>query len=392
MQISLRRILPLALAVLVLGAGAYRIAGPSGDADASALGGPVILGGDDLTDHGSVDGGGNAVDGWLYIQRAIENIGPNVTRPGNNGSIAALGSAAGSVVTAGDDAGAAIDLAGLKTSRSVTHYEGGAAIDAFFASLASSATNPAIIDLAGTGAGNDFDDVDGATPGDGLGGTGEKAAITAHAAEIASFVSSGGGLFSHGTFYDWLGALVPGATAVFSGSSDDLYFTPDGLTDLLSLSVANINAGPWHNHFEGNLGGLKVLVRSSGVLDNTGADAPVIIGGTKVTFGTPVPQATEDPSETPTRVRLKTHTPTRTPTPAATSTPTPSPPTNTPAATNTPAPSPSGGRGGVIVGPNTGSGPGGGGSSRFGYLLGAAMLLTLGGVATTTAARRSKRG
>ena len=115
----------------------------------------MILGGDDMDDHGSVDGGGNAVNGWLYIQRAIENIGPNVTRSANDGSIAALGSAAGSIATS-SDAGASIDLAGSKTGRTVTHYEGAAAIDTFFTNLASAATNPAIIHLAGGQATNDL--------------------------------------------------------------------------------------------------------------------------------------------------------------------------------------------------------------------------------------------
>src|SRR5712691_8657794 len=62
---------------------------------ATAGAGPVILGGDDLTDHGSFNGTAN-ISGWLYIQKAIDNIlntPGNITRPGNNGSIAALGAA-----------------------------------------------------------------------------------------------------------------------------------------------------------------------------------------------------------------------------------------------------------------------------------------------------------
>ena len=226
---TLRHVLLLSIAAAMLLAGVYRLADSAPGARAAGLGGPVILGGDDLTDHGSVDGGGNALTGWLYIQRAIENIGPNVTRAGNDGSIAALGSAAGSVATS-SDAGAAIDLAGLKTARAVTHYEGAAAIDTFFTNLASTAAKPAIIHLAGTGASNDFD-------------SNEETAITAHAAEIAAFVSSGGGLLSLGTYYGWLTALLPGAS---TGPSDGgaLYFTADGLTDLLSLTVPDINTGP----------------------------------------------------------------------------------------------------------------------------------------------------
>jgi hypothetical protein len=52
----------------------------------------VILGGDDLTHHGDIDELGELQDGWVYIRKALENIAPQVTRSGNNGIIAALGS------------------------------------------------------------------------------------------------------------------------------------------------------------------------------------------------------------------------------------------------------------------------------------------------------------
>ena len=39
-----------------------------------AVAGPVILGGDDLTDHGSRTGGGVNLQGWLYIEKAIANL------------------------------------------------------------------------------------------------------------------------------------------------------------------------------------------------------------------------------------------------------------------------------------------------------------------------------
>ena len=59
-----------------------------------AQAGPVIIGGDDLTDHGNASPYGvTNLLGWLYIEKAIGNLASNVTRPGNNGSIAALGSA-----------------------------------------------------------------------------------------------------------------------------------------------------------------------------------------------------------------------------------------------------------------------------------------------------------
>ena len=57
---------------------------------ATASAGPIILGGDDLTDHGSRDAPGTTLfDGWLYIQRALENIAPFVTNI-NDGSVAVL--------------------------------------------------------------------------------------------------------------------------------------------------------------------------------------------------------------------------------------------------------------------------------------------------------------
>ncbi len=369
---SFRRVLFLGIAAAMLFSGVYRLADSSTGARAAGVGGPVILGGDDLTDHGSVDGSGDAVEGWLYIQRAIENIGPNVTRAGNDGSIAALGSESGSVATS-DDAGAAIDLAGSKTSRTVAHYEGATEIDTFFTNLASGAADPAIIHLAGTGADNDFD-------------SDEETAITAHAAEIAAFVSSGGGLLSHGSYYGWLTALLPDASTVSSGG-DGLYFTADGLADLPSLTVPDISAGPWHNHFEGDLGGLKVLVRSSEVLDSNDDDAAVIIGGAQVTFED-VPDVTA--TRTPTFERkVRTHTPTRTST-AATSTPTPAPATNTPAPAEA-TPDPSRDRAGVILGPNTGSGPDGGSGTRM-YWFGAFALAMLGGCAAAGAAHGARRG
>jgi hypothetical protein len=56
---------------------------------------PVLLGGDDLTDHGSVDLSTSTPileDGWIYIARSLENIALQVTRAGNDGSVAVLGS------------------------------------------------------------------------------------------------------------------------------------------------------------------------------------------------------------------------------------------------------------------------------------------------------------
>lgn len=62
---------------------------------AGSWAGPVILGGDDLTDQGfRSTGGGANQEGWLYIEKAISNLFSAQTRPGAlTVDIVALGSA-----------------------------------------------------------------------------------------------------------------------------------------------------------------------------------------------------------------------------------------------------------------------------------------------------------
>lgn len=239
---------------------------------AHAAGGPVILGGDDLTDHGGRNTTTNVnVDGWLYIEKALENIAPSVTRAGNNGSIAALGSNDSTSTSA--NAGAAIHWAAQDAGAGipVTYYNGGTAMNQFFADLRAGTVNPAIIWIAGDGSSNDL-----------FGDAGEVAVLSGNATTIGDFVNSGGGLLSHGSEYGWLTGLFPGASSVDSGASSDLELTATGNAVFPGLSNDDVNAGPWHSHFEGNLGGLATLVRSTTRDDSTGADARVVVGGTGV--------------------------------------------------------------------------------------------------------------
>ena len=237
----------------------------------SAVGGPVILGGDDLTEHGSYDPVADVnEDGWLYLQKALENVAPQVTRAGNDGSIAALGSVDSTATDS--DAGGAMHYAAQEAGLTVTYYDGAAAIEAFFTSLRAGTAKPAIVWVAGTDASNDLDST-------------ESAALVNNATTIADFVGSGGGLISHGTDYSWLSALLPGTTTVIvSTSGGDLYLTPEGTAAFPGVTAANFNSGPWHNYFQGNFGGLGVLVRSSTIDDASGNDAAVVLGGAAVTF------------------------------------------------------------------------------------------------------------
>jgi uncharacterized repeat protein (TIGR01451 family) len=250
-------------------------------ASASAqVGGPVILGGDDLTDHGNVDDSLNSEQGWLYMERAVGNIKPKVGR-GNDNTIAAFGSADPGPVEPGDccDAGKGIKNAAAKNGMSVVYFDGHDAINAGFASIANGSYQPAIIWIAGDGAGNNIDD--------GCEGAGtEGQAITDNAQVINNFVNQGGGLYSHGTCYAWLSALLPGLETFTdnTGGTGDLYLTPEGQSAFPGVTDADVGAGPWHNRFEGNLGGLQVLARSSTQDDSTGADSIVVIGGGQVSL------------------------------------------------------------------------------------------------------------
>ena len=226
----------------------------------AALGGPVILGGDDLTDHGSISGA-TLQNGWLYIRKALENLKPNVTRP-NNGKVAVLG-AADSIATSAN-AGAAYHHAAPQAGLTPQFVDGAAAINTFFGALVAGTENPAILVMAGTGAANNLD-------------VSEGSALTANAVRIANFVNSGGGLLAHGSgsvAYGWLKALLPGANEVLACSTP-LTLTAAGQTAFPGLTNANVSSGPCHSSFSGDLGNLQVLAKDTG-----GRNA--IIGGAAV--------------------------------------------------------------------------------------------------------------
>lgn len=227
----------------------------------AAPAGPIIIGGDDLTDHGYVSGGAN-YEGWLYIEKAVQNILASTTRPGTiTYSIAALGSAASSATSG--NAGAAIDSVASVLGLTVTHYDGATAIDQFFSDLASGTVNPSMLHIAGTGAANDLDSAEGT-------------ALAGNASAIDSFVGSGGGLLAHGygdTAYGWLSALLPGIGYPSGCNSAGATLTAAGAAAFPGLSNSDIdsNAGPCHNTFTGISGGLTVLA-------NDGTGLPYIIG------------------------------------------------------------------------------------------------------------------
>lgn len=217
---------------------------------ATAVAGPVILGGDDLTDHGFRSGGANQ-EGWLYIQKAVDNILSSQTRTGPlTVDIVALGAAANPTFNGGN-AGGAIGSAADVLGKTVLYVDGAAAINTFFTNLAGGSVNPGMLWFSGTNAVNNIDGTEGA-------------ALTANAAAINAFGASGGGIMAHGSgsaAYGWLSALLPGLVEGGSCNSNGATLTAAGQAAFPGLSNSDIdgNAGPCHSSFSGNFGGLTTL-------------------------------------------------------------------------------------------------------------------------------------
>ncbi len=241
----------------------------------SVWAGPAIINGTDSNDHGSASGSTN-LDGWLYIQKALENLAGTVT-----------GSATKVLVNLGADsstqAGNAIASAfGKSTLPGLgwvqTNVNGDVAIGAWLDAIATSNTGILYIPTAGLTLG----DLTAA----------ELAAINTRAAAINSFVSGagdptlGGALFSEGEItlgassgYGWLSTLIPGIVITQHGAGgvgSALSLTGDGTAAFPGLTNADLSTGPWHTDFSGSLGGLKILATAP---DASGATRNVILGG-----------------------------------------------------------------------------------------------------------------
>lgn len=235
-----------------------------------ASAGPVIIDGTDSNDHGFVSGGVNQ-DGWLYIEKALDNLASAVTSSAtkvlvnlgaNTDSLAAINSAFGLSALPG--------LGWVKTD-----VDGDVAIAAWLDALATSNTGILYIPTVGLNGGDLV--------------AAELTAINARAAAINSFVSGagdptqGGALFSEGEVgtgaYGWLSTLIPGIVITQhsgSGVSSALSLTADGNAAFPGLTNADLSTGPWHTDFSGSLGGLNILATAP---DNQGVTRNVILGG-----------------------------------------------------------------------------------------------------------------
>ena len=244
-------------------------------------GGAVIIDGTDANDHGDNEGpGGSNRNGWLYMQKALENLGGQVPA-GSAKLVIDLGTQEGTKARRAIDS--AFNLSGLRAAGwEIRHVDGPANITNWLANL--SGANTGILYLP--------------TYNQCLGGTGEctgdldaqeMAAINAQAGKIANFIGrDNGALFAMGESnrtgatgaWGWLKTLFPLINPTDlgpgSGSTTEITLTPEGQAAFPGLTNRDLaGADPWHNYFTGNLGTLKVL----GTAPQGGATRNVIIGG-----------------------------------------------------------------------------------------------------------------
>ncbi|MFN0317009.1 MAG: PEP-CTERM sorting domain-containing protein [Burkholderiales bacterium] len=237
----------------------------------SAVAGPVIIDGTDANDHGSFNGTVN-LNGWEYMQRALENIGSQVA-PAVTKVVVDLGTSAGQARNAINSAFGQSNL--VAAGWTLTHVDGVTDITNWLTNLSTANTGILYLPTYGNAGGD-------------LTAT-EMAAINANANAINNFVSgagnpaTGGGLFSMGESgtgaYGWLTALIPGIVATDVGGGGigtDITLTADGITAFPGLTNIDLaGADPWHGYFSGNLGGLSVL----GTAPQGGVTRNVILGG-----------------------------------------------------------------------------------------------------------------
>lgn len=215
---------------------------------ATANAGSFILDLTDADDHGGVSSGAN-IDGWLYMQRVLENLAPGVTN--GNTTVVQIGASAGEASTA---AASAFNLSSLAGAGGWTYetVDGATDIGTFFAG-----TN-ATVNLADAGI-LMFDS--GSNVGGGI-TSAELTVVNANATAIDNFLGAGGGLHSMaqaGTGqYGWLSTLLPGLT--FTGfGSNGLTLTVAGSAAFPGLTNGDLSAGPFHGWWTGGTGGLTTL-------------------------------------------------------------------------------------------------------------------------------------
>lgn len=253
---------------------AITVASAIGLGAGQTVAGPFILAGTDADDHGFASMGAN-IDGWFFMQRAIENLAAAPSLTNTNKKVVALGSSS-SALTAATSAFNLSALPGLGWT--FASVDGDTAVSAFFDGTGTHNVNNSSIIMMDSGS-----NVGGGAT------SSERALFTANAAVINTFLGDGGGLFSQANGYGWVTALLPDLDAP-SESSTGLSLTPAGNAAFPGLTNADLSSGPYHNRFE-DFGSIPILATSNATQN------AIIIGaaGGSVTDPDPTPGAVPEP-------------------------------------------------------------------------------------------------
>ena len=287
-------------------------AGTAASTKATGATGPIQLGGDDANDHGYVitedlDSDPTTAEtpvsppaverGWKYVLVSLKQMLATEQRSGASNSIAVIGTDNSAAylasdlpgVTAGDGGvSCAISVAAAKWNEdsgdtycmmevikaeldrsngsdaapTVTYYETAADVAAFFNGLTAGTVNVAVVYIPGDGGVNDLSDgtANDQVDDDPTAISGMEEALMDSASDIATFNAQGGGLLASGSdhYLSWLSVLIPTIGIASDPTSTYIGMTADGAALWVGLYDEDIYA-PWHNHFTGNLGALKVL-------------------------------------------------------------------------------------------------------------------------------------
>lgn len=230
----------------------------------SAVAGPIIIAGTDADDHGFTNGVANFT-GWLFMQKAFENMAPSVT----NGSTQAV--CLGCSSTALSAFNSAFGLSTSLTGWTTTSLTSTTDITNFFNGTGTYSVNNTGILYMPTVSSNVSGGITDL----------QLAIVNANASILNSFVGSGGGLFTQeqansSIGYGWLTTLLPSIQV--HGDNDgslittsSLTLTTDGTSAFPGLTDSDLsNATPWHAFFTGSgLGGLDILVTGPGQVAGT---------------------------------------------------------------------------------------------------------------------------
>ncbi|MDB5893410.1 MAG: sorting protein [Rhodoferax sp.] len=220
---------------------------------AAASAGPFILAGTDADDHGSASGSVN-LDGWLFMQKALENIGGSVTNSHK-------------VVTVLGSSGSALSAASSAFNKSTLFSAGWALQTIGVSDFVNFFNSTGAFGSTGVSSAGILMMDSGPNINGGVAGT----SYVPYASTINNFVGGGGGLLSQANGYEWLGTLGLNVT-VASESDTGISLTVAGNSNCPGLTNADLSAGPYHERFE-NVGAIPVL----GI--GTATRSAVIIGG-----------------------------------------------------------------------------------------------------------------